>query len=287
MFQSNDNLLCQNLSYIISSVAKFSNFYSNIHGWLSIIVCSLGVIMNTINIFVLRKTRLSSFTTNLILSLIALFDSLVMLMYIPFCIHYYIQFEISSGIIIERDTLFWTVYSVSNTFVSITLHSISIWSTVYLAFFRYITIKESILRFKSFDTNPTFTKKILDHFLSNSKRYLFVNILFCVLICVPIYMATAIKHEIYIQNYNLNETETIEEPVYAYFIGQSDLNKLTNDLLFNLSFYFQAIFVKIVPCILLTIFITLILIKISVIEKNRKRLQRPISKVITCLFINL
>lgn len=267
MLQTNDSYVSD-----MSSVNQFSSYYSSIHGWLSVSVCFVGIVLNITDIFVLKKTKLVTFTTNLILILIAIFDSIVMLIYIPFCLHYYIQFTNPYSIypIPERDTYFWTAYSIGKTLVSVTFHSISIWLTVYLAFYRFITMKKTTFGIKKHLKKRKITNKIISHFLSNSKTYLFVTIAYCILICVPIYLVPVIRHDIY---YNItSENETIGEPVHVYLVDQSELNKSTNDLFFRLSFYTQAIFAKFIPCILLTIFIYSIIGIMSTIKKNKKRL---------------
>lgn len=271
----------------ISPLFQFSKFYSNIHGWLSVMVCSIGTLINAINILLVRKTKMANNSTYFILTLIAILDSLVMLMYIPFSIHYYVLFENTNGLLPERDSLFWTMYSIANTYISVTFHSASIWSTIYLAFFRFIKMKESIFGIEKHNKeNPTY-KIIINHLVLNSKAYLILIVLFCFIICSPVFLVTMVKHEVYFDDLAAINNRTNRSHLNVYFISQSDLNRSTNELFFKLSFYFQAIFIRIIPCILLIIFIFLIIKTMSKITENKKQLQEPFSKVGFFQFQNL
>ena len=104
-----------------------SEKYSQIHGWLSVAICMVGIPFNIFNMVVLNKAKIASFATNSILISIAFCDTVLMLTYLPFSIHFYIlnSNSYSSETTAKRDTFFWTHYSLFNIFVSVTFHSIT------------------------------------------------------------------------------------------------------------------------------------------------------------------
>lgn len=244
-------------------VLLFSRYYSQIHGLIALVVCFTGIPLNLFNTFILIRNETAAFTTNLILICIAFFDSLIMLIYVPFCIHFYIRNKFSHSIdpYPERDTLFWIIYSLLNTCTSITFHSISIWLTVYLAFYRYISLAKSVASISKTETSKL-KIKICDYLLLKNKILILFIILVCVAFCFPIYLFPTVRSFVH-NNMTSNETKIV------YFVDQSELNVATNDLIFKLSFYSQAIFVKLIPCILLLVFISLLINDLYVIKKNR------------------
>lgn len=92
-------------------ILDFSLSYSNVHGWLSLIICFVGIPSNLFIIAVLLRKKIYSFTINLILISIAISDSITMLVYLPYCFHFYVLH--SNSYLIEpfplRDTYVWTV----------------------------------------------------------------------------------------------------------------------------------------------------------------------------------
>ena len=94
-------------------ILDFSLSYSYIHGWLSLVICLFGIPANFFVIAVLLRSKIYSFTINLILISIAIVDSITMLVYVPYCFHFYVLH--SNSYLIEpfplRDTHFWTVSS--------------------------------------------------------------------------------------------------------------------------------------------------------------------------------
>ena len=128
---------------MIESILIFLTKYSKIHGWISTATCLIGILLNILNIIILKRKKFKS-NANLIFISIALFNSITMITYLPYTIHYYI---INQDLLLvdshpKRDTLFWTSYAILSTIICLTTHSISIWLTVYLSIYRYITIKK-------------------------------------------------------------------------------------------------------------------------------------------------
>ena len=246
---------------------QFSTFYSSIHGWLSLVVCTVGISLNILNVCILKKTSTESASkTNLILIGLALSDCGLMFTYIPYAIYYYIIY--SNSIFLEpyplRDNILWSLFSVIHLVLSLTFHSISIWLTVYLAFYRYIYMSKSVdsirkKKSQSINENEYKTKqKIVGYLLSKCKQTIWLICAFCIFICMPIYLYPSVQRSLYENQTELVSNQTVIRPVFIYYIDSSQLDKLTNGLIFKLMFYSQALFAKILPCILLIVFITLL-----------------------------
>jgi hypothetical protein len=241
---------------MIEKILNFLSNYSKIHGWLSMITCLIGVLLNIINIKILTSNKFKTHYCNSIFISIALFNSITMITYLPYTIHYYI---INQDLLLvdshpKRDTLFWTSYAILSTIICLTTHSISIWLTVHLSIYRYITIKKQSLN---------------SHSLKYNNLIILLIIIFCIAISIPSYLYPDILE----QNSTSNDS-------FVYLIRQSDLNIQTNNLIFKLSFYTQAIPAKIIPCCLLSIFIPLIIYNLVIFKKKKERLMRKYSSIV-------
>lgn len=116
-----------------SIVLKMSEVYSDMHGWLSFLLCSIGIPFNIFNIVVLNKAKIASLATNSIFISIAFCDTILMLVYLPFSIYFYIlnSNSYATQITASRDTFFWIHYSLINIFISVTFHSITMFVKIF------------------------------------------------------------------------------------------------------------------------------------------------------------
>ena len=219
-----------------SSLDAFSTWYRSIHGYASLTVCLLGIILNFFNIIVLtRKHMLSS--TNAILTALALSDFFIMLIYIPTSFKFYL-FNKNQ----QYSSAFWTVYALVFALFTVTLHSISIWLTVFLAFFRYLFICQNKIG-----------KRICTR--RNAIIGSMITTLICVLFCIPSFLVSKIVQ--------VNNSSNF------YEIAQSDVDKHTNGLIFRITFIIQAFFIKLIPCLLLIILSGLLIHSIRNSNKNK------------------
>ncbi|KNC22422.1 hypothetical protein FF38_08866 [Lucilia cuprina] len=123
--------------YCGSGMDNFHTSYKNLHGYISLIVCILGTIANTLNIIVLTRREMRS-PTNAILTGLAVADLAVMLEYIPYTIHDYILWERLPR---EQQLSYpWACFIKFHSIFAQVLHTISIWLTVTLAVWRYIAV---------------------------------------------------------------------------------------------------------------------------------------------------
>ena len=115
-------------------------FYLPLHGCFALSVCFLGIIFNTLVIIVLMQKTLRSNPINLILSAIAVADCLLLVEYIPFTFHMYLLDE-KTRHSEERFSYGWGVFLLFHSNFTITIHTVSIWLTLSLAFWRLIMIR--------------------------------------------------------------------------------------------------------------------------------------------------
>jgi len=181
---------------------SFTIAYSQIHGWLSIIICTIGIIFNILNVIILNRIKLALKLVNNLLILIAFTNSITMITYLPYCLHYYVLnvTPISADSDPERDTLFWTLYEILSTMICSTTHFLSIWFTVYLSIYRYLNLLQSLNSLKR-RKSTQFEKFSISLILSNAKLILMLIIIFCVIFCIPTYLLPQ-----YMQNQYENTT---------------------------------------------------------------------------------
>ncbi|XP_075163181.1 G-protein coupled receptor dmsr-1-like [Haematobia irritans] len=123
--------------YCGENINNLHTNYKNVHGYISLIVCILGTIANTLNIIVLSRREMRS-PTNAILTGLAVADLAVMLEYIPYTIHDYILWD---HLDLEHKLSYsWACFIKFHSIFGQVLHTISIWLTVTLAVWRYIAV---------------------------------------------------------------------------------------------------------------------------------------------------
>ena len=121
-------------------IIKFAIWYSNYHGYVSLVVCIAGVVFNGFNVVVLtRKDMINS--TNYFLTALALADFLTMLSCIPFAVQFHCLYGNERSL--ERNTYPWSVFLLVHVNFSMTTHTIAIWLAVVLSAFRYCQLQPS------------------------------------------------------------------------------------------------------------------------------------------------
>ena len=123
-----------------SNLLLFQKNYLPLHGCFALSVCFLGIIFNTLIITVLMQKQLRSNPINRILSAIAVADCLLLIEYIPFTVHMYLLDE-ETRPSEERFSYGWGVFLLFHSNSTIIIHTVSIWLTLSLAFWRLIMIR--------------------------------------------------------------------------------------------------------------------------------------------------
>ncbi len=117
------------------------------------------------------------------------------------------------------------------------------------------------------------TSQLSTFLLFRTRRTILIIVCFCVLFCFPSYLYPTVREigDCYFIN---NTTKSS-----CYYVDQSELNKFSDNLIFQFSFYLQAIFAKIIPCFLLIIFVCLIVKLFLQIRKKKKEISQKVIKM--------
>ncbi|RZC34436.1 7TM GPCR Srw and/or 7tm 1 domain containing protein [Asbolus verrucosus] len=235
---------------------EFAKTYEDVHGFLSFLVCVFGSVANILNICVLT-TKEMRWPTNLILTGLAVADLLVMLEYIPFTFHMYLN----DRKYISKYTYNWAVFMVFHALFSQICHFISCCLTVILAIWRYITI-----------TNPRNSRV-----WCSMRRTLYVIVatyVICPIICCPFFISLKIKS--YNQTCDPNG-RIIDKKDLQNYQGATEMRTIyytTNNGDYRVkfvSFLIYGVVIKLVPCILLT-YLSWCLISVLLDTKKRRQL---------------
>ncbi|XP_071089901.1 G-protein coupled receptor dmsr-1-like [Haliotis cracherodii] len=242
---------------------SFSSSYGHYHGYVSAIVCFFGMMANIANIIVLtRKNMISS--TNTILMWLAVADLLTMMSYFPFAIHFYILRDPQLQMF---HTLYhgWIWFLMFHANFSIVCHTVAIWLTIALAIFRYIYI-----------CMPT--RGMVYCSLRRAKITIFVVYFLTFIICIPNYVINRI-HEMTREKMHMmygipmpeagngtgNHTQDLVYSPYQW--RESEVA----EVILQINNWIQAIFIKLIPCVML---MTLTILLVHAMHKAyRKRMR--------------
>ncbi|XP_057660582.1 G-protein coupled receptor dmsr-1-like [Diorhabda carinulata] len=236
-------------------LARFQKNYEELHGPLSIIVCVLGSIANILNICVLSRKEMRC-STNLILTGLAVADLLVMIEYIPFSYHGY--FDLEKRKYANYFTYNWAIFMIFHATFSLLFHFVSCCLTVILALWRYLTIK-----------NPPITKFWCD--LRKTLLVIIFTYLLCPLICFPLYLSYQVLP--------LNRTTDVNEKLINVESNETKIHYSTiyvvqyvNEFYSILVFWLYTVIIKLVPCVLLTVLSTKLVLVLLETKKRKNRL---------------
>ncbi|XP_072943537.1 G-protein coupled receptor dmsr-1-like [Epargyreus clarus] len=235
---------------------EFQRMYAKVHGYIALIICLLGSVANSVNIAVLSRREMAS-STNSILTALAVADLLVMLDYIPFALHIYIKI----GTELNRNSYAWAVFVYFHSIFSQTFHTTSIWLTITLAIWRFIAIKFP-------QKNRTLCNK------RNTSIAIGVAYAVCPILCLPIYFAMNIKEVAPQTNGTeaVNETQIVNatintEPVYA-------ISMTNNKEVLTAIFWIYSVFIKLIPCVVLSILSVCLILKMKSSDRRRQKLLK-------------
>ena len=223
-------------------------WYGKWHGYISLVICAIGIILNLINIVVLTRKKMQT-PINCILTWLAVFDIATMASYVPFAYHFYCRYStffISS----DKNSKSWMTFLLVYLNFSATTHTISIWLAVALAILRHRHLhspaKGSITRMR---------------------RLIRARVVVCVIVCVSIL--------IMIPNYVIHKLEKIEmrnnKSMYVFEdwnLGSEHTKPLT-----TLALIMYSVLAKILPSLLIMLYGGLLLKTLSKTIKVKRRLS--------------
>lgn len=247
-----DNVTGGNFTYC--NLKNFEVTYRHMHGPLSIFVCVFGSVANILNICVLT-TKDMRWPTNYILTSLAVTDLLVMIEYIPFAVHRYI--DIDKRFYIDHYTYNWAVFLVFHAVFTLILHFVSCCLTVILAVWRYIAVSQPQNIFVWCNSQRT-------------KLTILLTYLICPLICLPSFLSIKINETTHLCDKNRkfvsgakNSNETYNMTIYLVHNEKENYRYI--------SFLTYGVVLKLAPCILLTV-LSYGLIRALMQTKKRRRL---------------
>jgi hypothetical protein len=236
-----------------ATLAAFNTFYKPYHGYIATVVCVFGIIANILNIVVLTRKNMIS-ATNCILTGLAVSDGLTMVAYLPFALRFYCLYgtEVSP----ERNTLGAIRFMLFYACFSVVVHTVSIWLTVTLTVFRYIFIKHP----RSGTVMCT---------LQRAKIAVFLNYVVTLIVCIPNFVTITVQGSPMEENNNSSH--------YLWFV-QYKLDTDLDNFVYKFNFWIQAILVKLVPCVGLTILSILLVKTMKDVERRHRNLQTKKNK---------
>lgn len=229
----------------------FHDAYKNYHGYIAAIVCIFGIIANILNIVVLTRKNMIS-ATNCILTGLAVSDGLTMVAYLPFALRFYCLY--GTEVTPERNTLGAIRFLLFYACFSVVVHTVSIWLTVTLAVFRYIFIR-----------HPRHGAVMCS--LPRAKIAVFLTYIVTLIVCIPNFVTITVKGQLN-QETAHNNTSTHQ---YTWVVEFKDDTE-TDLFVFNFNFWVQAMVVKLVPCVGLTILSVLLVRTMKKAEQRRQNL---------------
>jgi len=129
----------------LSLLGRYSVWYAAYHGYVSLVVCTVGIVGNAFNVVVLTRPNMASSATNCILMALAVSDLLTMIVYVPFAVQFYCRRRVTahtpSFTPDQGNTFGWTVFLLFYVHTSVTAHTVSIWLAVLLSVVRYAYVR--------------------------------------------------------------------------------------------------------------------------------------------------
>ncbi|ESO95643.1 hypothetical protein LOTGIDRAFT_160192 [Lottia gigantea] len=231
-------------------MVQFAITYGNIHGYFSIVVCIFGIISNILNIVVLTRKHMSS-PTNYILTALAIADMLTMSTYpIMACYLYIISRPDCDGTNHSKEWMYFILFH--NLFI-VTCHNMAMWLTVSLAVFRYIFVCQHAMAMVMCS-------------LARARVTVMAIVGATILICLPNYLMYTVID--YGKSNNMtscfwvvSSEIAVRYPAYEMFVR-----------------WLFGVVIKILPCILLTVLSTLIIIAMHEAKKRRSRLLGMVNR---------
>uniref|UniRef100_A0A8R1DW42 G_PROTEIN_RECEP_F1_2 domain-containing protein n=1 Tax=Caenorhabditis japonica TaxID=281687 RepID=A0A8R1DW42_CAEJA len=227
--------------FVIEQFYKFRYLYSNVHPFLSFILCVLGLAANVIHIMVLTRPRMRHSSVHTVLVCIAISDMGTMTSYLM----YISRFEFLADR--EGYSYIWALFLKCHAMLSIALHAITLYLVVLMAFIRLSAMKLT-------------TSRWLDHTRALTSAILIA--LFVFVMCVP----TLLAHQIDETTRGVTMTGGI---YYKYSVGFSTLMMRNGCFLMKANLWLTGIFLKAIPCMLLVTFTIALIFRLR--ENNEKR----------------
>lgn len=241
------------ISHTPTALEAFRDSYAPLHGYISVFVCVFGIVANVANIVVLTRKNMIT-TTNIILMWLAVTDTMKMLDYVPFVTYFYILKDPDLPYFASRNYS-WMCFLLYHASFSIVCHTVAIWCTIVLAIMRFLII-----------WFPAKGSMWCSH--QRAKICVAVVYVSVVIICIPNYMMNTmtVVYETAVDNAT---GKAFTDTIYHSSVRTEGIFPIVSDI----NFYIQALLVKLVPCVTLTIFTVLLIYAMHKAYKKRMALK--------------
>jgi len=236
----------ENETIIGEELFSFAKSYASFHGYVSICVCIFGIVTNIFNITVLTRKHMHT-PVNQILTWLAVSDMSTMISYVPFALHFYCMYP-SSTKSAAKNSKGWMSFMIFHINLAATTHTVSIWLCVLLAIVRYSHIRSPT------KANATRLKRI-----NQSKVMILLVYIASAVILIPNYMSNELLQE---------KNDTI------YVLRDLKLGKNDTEILVLVNVWLYAFTAKLIPCLLMSIFGSLLTYNIHVKIKQRRKILK-------------
>ncbi|KAI8419994.1 hypothetical protein MSG28_008597 [Choristoneura fumiferana] len=214
---------CSTVDYCSGEFRDIILAYNSIHGYVSLLVCLFGSLANALNVAVLTRRDLATAPINRLLKWLAVADVFVMMEYVPFAIYRYLLLPGQ-----EEHPHSWAVYMLFHMHFTQILHTASILLTLSLAVWRYIAIKY-----------PSYSPTLCTD--RRCSMAILISFVLPPILCIPSYFVFTIH-----KDYTFDIMTGAAAKVY--FVD-SDYD----GSLYQINFWVHAVFIKLLPCVILTV----------------------------------
>ncbi|THD25725.1 Peptide G protein-coupled receptor [Fasciola hepatica] len=255
--------LCGQYSVHLES---FYQNYQRVHVYICLVICPIGVLANILNVVVLCQPRLRN-STNLLLSMLAVSDGLVMVVYIIFDYFFLLTPRLAHGM-----TLVYAELLLINIILQNLFHIFSAWIIVAIAIFRLLYIKTGV-------------RAVVHCSVARAWIAIAIVFLFSVLLIIPFIIAHQVAERkssvtnqtvagtLMINNQTVTEgsefrvsTPIGTEPLY-------EVNFTDNEMLKVILFWTSAILIKALPILIISSVSAALIISIRQTEKRYRSLH--------------
>ncbi|WKY00536.1 hypothetical protein Q1695_014962 [Nippostrongylus brasiliensis] len=244
LFDLKDNATAE----FFGTLIEFSRIYTHVHRYLCLVVCLVGIVLNTLHFFVLSRRPMRTYIINALLCAMAICDALTMLSYLIYILRFRI-FDNDVGII--GYSYPWLVFLIAHVTSSIALHTCSLYLSVTMAYIRWTALD-----------------RLDAKWINNSaiKQIFFLTAFSVTFISIP----TLMVHKIVSVNDILGTNDTQSNNLYTVTLDESDFTGCT---LFRANLWITGIFFKAVPCVLLLWFTIALIWKLCEMSEKRRQLR--------------
>uniref|UniRef100_A0A7E4UWH7 G_PROTEIN_RECEP_F1_2 domain-containing protein n=1 Tax=Panagrellus redivivus TaxID=6233 RepID=A0A7E4UWH7_PANRE len=247
---------------LLGMLTRFQRFYEPVHGLICVIICFFGILTNLIHVIVLTRPQMRVTAVNCLMTAVAICDMGTMASYLLYIYNFVLRK--SRNDCENHFTFFWMAFLLVHMFMSICLHTTSLWLAVAMAFMRRMTLRVASL-------NSNWQRS------QYAKRFAIV-IFICVFVCS---LPTLFVHEVIQMPYMWHPTgkcanafpSNTSETIFTITIKKSALDHKCQKFKYNL--WATGMLFKVIPCVLLMVLSCSLMMKLR--DADRKRQQLLVS----------